>query len=168
MQNNKNSWQSLLEKLITIPEEHSVASLVMRTLETTTFPASLIDIDLDHKSVSIAGHRVELSGKKLIVHLFQILNKNQPSGVTRDHLIQELYLNGRQPNGISERQRRCYNHNLIKLLSRARSLAKQALPRSRKIPVKWFPYDAETQRWRLFALTNDGVGKTTQSNSTSP
>ena len=91
-----------------------------------------ISLDLSHQP------------KMFLVFYFLFLGKE--NGLDSDELIRKVY----NPLGLemSERQKRCHRHNIIKLMSRGRFIAKDFFGEE-YFKVDWFPRSAKLKRWYL-------------------
>lgn len=98
------------------------------------------------KTVFFNRISLDLSHQPKIFLIFYALYKSKEEGMTRDELIQKVYAPSREE--ISERQRRCYRHNIIKLLSRARLIAHECFG-SEHLLLEWFPYSSKIEKWHF-------------------
>jgi len=89
---------------------------------------------------------LDLSHQPKIFLVFYSLYLAKEDGLDRDELIKKVYTPCELE--ISERQTRCYRHNIIKLLSRARFIAKEFFG-DEYFKADWFPHSGKLKRWYL-------------------
>lgn len=93
---------------------------------------------------------VDLSGKRKVLHLFHLFIETNDHICIRDQLIREIY----QPTAVpvSSRQLECFRQNLIKLVSRARTIASLAVSSHQGLALEWFAPRPRRKGWCLVQL----------------
>ncbi|MBC61070.1 MAG: hypothetical protein CMP11_01330 [Zetaproteobacteria bacterium] len=99
---------------------------------------------------------LQKKNKMLLVFSYFCLKKNTP--VSRDDLVENIYF---IKNNVFTSRRRLdsLNHNIVKLISRARNLAYHGFSDDESRFIDWFPYDPFEKKWRLFRIKNDQYEK---------
>ncbi len=112
--------------------------------------------------IVIDGHRVycgekclDLTKKVKMLALFKVFVSAPNYRLSKEKLVEKIYLRSidHQP---SLRQQICLEHNIVKLLSRARKIAQNALtfPHQKHMSLDWFVYDPYEKAYQLFRLRN--------------
>ena len=78
--------------------------------------------------------------------IFYQLYNNKKEGLSREELIEKIYQV--KLSDTSVRQRICYQHNIIKLISRARKIAIENLS-NKDVLLEWFPHSTRSKKWFL-------------------
>lgn len=91
--------------------------------------------------------RVDLSNQPLMKSLFETFLSHYRCRVGREELVRLIY--DRDIDIASRRRLMCDYHNIVKLVSRARKLAKYKLDCPDNPRWDWFPYDATSEEWTL-------------------
>ena len=99
------------------------------------------------KKIIFHGKELDLGRQKKIFSLFYYLFHNKINGLSRDALIKMIYCPNKE--SVSERQMACYNHNMVKLISRARKIAKENFSDANFF-IDWFPHIAQSKKWLLY------------------
>ena len=106
-------------------------------------------VHFDRENLRVGTHILPLQGKQLVQQLVRTFLSAPLQRVHRQELVSQLYT-ARPLSGLSWRQRGCYQHNIVKLLSRTRKLLRDAFPFGTQ--WEWLPYDADSQTWSLYRL----------------
>ncbi len=112
--------------------------------------------------IIIDGHRVfcgdkclDLTKKVKMLALFKVFAGAANYRLSKEKLVEKIYLRTleHQP---SLRQQICLEHNIVKLLSRARKIAQSSLgfPHQKHMSLDWFVYDPYEKAYQLFRLRN--------------
>lgn len=135
----KNSW--LTNKKI--KPEINFSAIFMKHLH------ALEHLYLCHreKKLFFNGKQVSLSKQEKIFTLFQFFYQNKEVGLDRNTLIKKIYSPKDAP--ISDRQLSCYNHNIVKLISRSRKIAYEHF-NDNEFSIDWFPYIPQRKIWLLY------------------
>ena len=117
-------------------------------------PVGALNIEIQDKVVLLNNSRLPLMNKDKIFKIFNSFYQSTNYKLDRDTLIEYIY---DQSNVLlmSERKKNCLNHNIVKLISRARRLAEQHLSTNDIVNVEWFPYDSSTKTWRFFRVKDE-------------
>lgn len=117
-------------------------------------PIGSLDIKIEDKVVVLNNSSLSLLNKDKIFKIFDSFYQSSNYKLDRATLIEHIY---EQSNVLlmSERKQNCLNHNIVKLISRARSLAERHLSTNNTVNVEWFPYDASTKTWRFFRIKDE-------------
>ena len=148
---------SLLENKIISENDYFVENFSAHLLTLNNLHVCSLEKTIFFNKISL-----DLSHQPKIFLIFYMLYKNKDDGLDRDMLIKKIYA----PSGerISERQMRCYRHNTIKLLSRARIIASECFT-SEHFRIEWFPYSSKIKRWYLCRPDIEHFQKNLGSNS---
>lgn len=111
-----------------------------------------ISVCSEEKTVMFNGSCLDLHKQKKIYTLFHLFSKHREEGLDRFTLIREIY-HPNQEIKISNRQLSCYDHNIVKLLSRARNIATHKF-NTKYIGVDWFPYNIYTKKWDFYRVSS--------------
>ncbi len=104
---------------------------------------------LEKEDLHVGAQTLSLQGKRLVQGLVHVFLSAPLHQVHRGELVTRLY--SARPSGmLSWRQRECYHHNTVKLISRTRKLLRAAFPLGTQ--WEWLPYDAHSQTWSLYRL----------------
>ncbi len=137
---------ALISHITTLPERNPMVFFLWKVLsESRELPV----LRLEQESLRIGARTLSLQGKKLVQGLLGLFLDAPAHRVHRTELVSQLY----SPHSISAlswRQRDCYHHNTVKLISRTRKLLKAAFPLGTQ--WEWLPYDAGSQTWSLYRL----------------
>ena len=79
--------------------------------------------------------------------LFETFLSKYRSRIGREELVSFIY--NRDIDVSSRRRLMCDYHNIVKLVSRARKLAKYKLDCPENPSWDWFPYDSTSEEWTL-------------------
>ena len=96
--------------------------------------------------------KLNLTNKDQILKVFKCFLNSKDLSVHKHKLIEEIYdIKLHADQSMSPRYISTLNHNIIKLISRTRSLANTLPIESRH---EWFPYMPKKQKWHLFRLNS--------------
>jgi hypothetical protein len=112
-------------------------------------PRELPTLHLEADCLRVGTQSLSLQGKKLVQDLVSLFLDAPSQQVQRGELVAQLY-SPLPPSMLSWRQRECYHHNTVKLISRTRKLLRAAFPLGTQ--WEWLPYDAHSQTWSLYRL----------------
>ncbi len=149
-------WQSLVQKIDALPTTSPVPRLLYTYLQRSVLTREM-SIDLSANGVRFNRKALDLSKRKKIRQVFEVFLKGKNQRITRSSLIEQIYANNQRE--ASFRQQTCRNHNIVKLISRARKLATRTFFEERGAQCHWFPYDPSSQTWRLCALRDEELPK---------
>ena len=131
--------------------------LVFESFQEKNKMMKTLTIDPSRKIVKFNKKELNLSKQKKLFSIFSIFFQQNFEGVKRKDLIEKIY-----PSTIlkepSSRQLNCYNHNIIKLLSRARKLASQDF-KTNILELEWFPYNMHSKKWDFYRLNLTNISK---------
>ena len=107
-----------------------------------------LPLRLTQGSVWLGAREMPFSRQSKIFDLFRTFLTAQGDSIGRDDLLKNIY--GVAVEGShSYRLSGCMRHNVVKLISRGRTLANSQLCYWEGVPLEWFPYDAAVRRWQL-------------------
>src|SRR5882724_10338122 len=146
-------WQSFIKNMDSLPQTSPVPRLIFSYLQKDLIRRE-INIRLKDDVVSFNRRNLDLSKRKKICKIFEVFLKQDLYQITRGSLIKQVYSELQHERSL--RQQNCHNHNVVKLISRARRLASRAF-REDETPSKfhWFPYDPCSRTWRLYAIKDE-------------
>lgn len=144
-------WNSLVANLDALPE-HSVIPHLLFTHLQKKIHRPIVNISMQGTLFLFNGHVLNLKGRREVRQIFEIFNTHKFEKLDRFFLVKKIY--NAQLNKASIRRREVYNHNIVKLISRARGLAGRAFGESNP-RVLWFPYDSASQTWGFYRLALD-------------
>ena len=104
-------------------------------------------------SVEFEDKKVNLSNCPMTLRLFKYLAASPTQTRARKDVLNELY-GTKLSDCASDRLARSNRHNLVKLISRSRSIAKERLSSSTSRNFRWFSYDHEDDTWTLLVSKN--------------
>lgn len=108
--------------------------------------------DLERNQLEFNNRRLDLSACPLMLKLFKVMTASPNLTRKRCEVLAEIYGTS---NSLSERLMRSHRHNLVKLVSRSRALAKKRLDGAEASNgddrglFRWFLYDKEEDSWTL-------------------
>lgn len=105
-----------------------------------------ISVCSDSRRVTFQGESLSLLRKDKLFFLFQLMHSHKKDGIDRQHLMAELYPSA--PISSYESYSNSQSHNTIKLISRARTLARKHFSKVNQ-NIEWFPYNSLTKKWTL-------------------
>lgn len=147
-----SAWDSFLKCLEDLPQTSPLPRKLFSYLQRHITDKN-VRISLKESTVCFNDKNLDLSKQKKVRKIFEIFLHNDANRLTRKSLVKQVYSNNLEE--ISERQKVCHQHNVVKLISRARKLAARYLEDSVKRDFHWFPYDPCTQTWRLYSIRDD-------------
>ena len=102
-------------------------------------------LSLDGHKLCCNGLTVDLTRRPLMRKLFQLFCES-PSGLVRREQVERHVYGVSEADPVSDRMRECMQQNVIKLISRARSLLEAHFKAE---GVEWICIDHEAGGWRL-------------------
>ncbi len=144
-------WKSIVSAIESLPESSSVPRQLYRYLQNVLSREMCIDIDPNN--VCINHRALDLSKRRKIHKVFEVFLNHGDQRLSRSSLIEHIYTG--PTDDSSFRQQTCRNHNVVKLLSRARKLATRTFSAEHGLGFQWFPYDSATQTWKLYSLREE-------------
>lgn len=140
-----STWIATLEGL----PGSSEVPLILQDYLSKRFAAREQRVKVSGGKVRYIGKSVNLSSHKKILALFKTIARSPSGSASKEELIASIY-GFRDSSRISVRQRLCREHNIVKLISRARKLADSKLtPDSTLKKTRWLPYDPCAKTWSL-------------------
>lgn len=136
------------ELLNNIPQNSDVAYQLICRLKKKIY-SQVIKTEDKSNVVYFNGQAIRLKKRKKIYRLFKVLKESPDHKSDKVSLIKTIY-NTPDFQHMSYRQQSCYEHNIVKLISRARKIANQALRNPDHQNLYWFPYDSSTKTWTLY------------------
>lgn len=116
---------------------------------------SSLKIVIDGQRVFCGEKCLDLTKKVKMLALFKVFASAPNYRLSKEKLVEKIYLRAieHQP---SLRQQICLEHNIVKLLSRARKIAQSSLtfPQQKHMSLDWFVYDPYEKTYQLFRLRN--------------
>jgi hypothetical protein len=143
--------QSFFETIESLPKSSPIPRMILSYLQKNLVKRE-ITLNLDERTVSFNRRNLDLSNRKKICKIFEVFLKQDFYQINRSSLIKHVYSDDSQQRSV--RQQCCYNHNVVKLISRARRLASGAFQGDDN-RLHWFPYDPCSQTWRLYAVKDE-------------
>ncbi|MBP6218002.1 MAG: hypothetical protein KA436_05405 [Oligoflexales bacterium] len=143
----KQTWTDIRKKLC----DPSASKLVEKALFLHLQNQVLhLHVTISAQKVMLNQVSLDLSKRHKLWKIFSLFDSYGLKKLSRQDLIRAVF----QVDiaSISTRQQACYNHNIIKLLSRARQLAEKSFAGQSSFVVEWFPYQASSQTWRLYQI----------------
>jgi hypothetical protein len=136
----------VLKNLDQLSETDPIFSVFSEYIEKKLIEKSQVICDQKELDVWFNNHRLNLGTHKKIFKLFQVFAESRSQELSRSDLIRRVYLEeGRQ---YSPRYLSSLDHNIIKLISRARKLAVKSLGVN-NTHLRWFHYDLGAKKWTL-------------------
>jgi hypothetical protein len=116
---------------------------------------SALKIVVDGQRIFCGDKCLDLTKKVKMLALFKVFVTAPNYRLSKEKLVEKIYLRAidHQP---SMRQQICLEHNIVKLLSRARKIAQSALifSHQKHMSLDWFVYDPYEKAYQLFRLRN--------------
>jgi|GEM_PF-3358172 len=106
------------------------------------------NISIKGSTIEFNGRKINLDGCPLTLRLFKFLASSPDQTRSRDEVLREIY-GSRLDDCVSNRLARSNRHNLVKLISRSRSLAKNKLSGTSTNRLRWFAFDQIDDAWTL-------------------
>lgn len=148
-------WQSFIKHIGSLPSTSPVPRLMFSYLQKDLVRRE-VSIYIKEHTVNFNHKTLDLSKRKKICKIFEVFLKQELYQITRSALIKHVYSDARSERSV--RQQSCYNHNVVKLVSRARHLASKAFGEDEATAkFHWFPYDPSSGTWRLYAIKDEPV-----------
>ena len=110
-----------------------------------------IKLDFSNKTINIENNNLNLLGQEKIYKLFSFFYSSPDQTLNRKDLLEKIYLFD-EKREVSLRQKNSLNHNIVKLISRARKLASTKFKDINNMSIEWFPYDKNEKQWCLYRL----------------
>ncbi len=113
-----------------------------------------VDLSLKNNVVHCDKYKLDLSKKKKLVKIFEVFLSRGKGSISIITLIRQIYDESFDEKSL--RQKNCYSHNVVKLISRARKLLKKTLSDDVRFDqLHWFPYDPSSKTWRLYVTQDE-------------
>lgn len=145
----------ILQNLNSFKEFDPVFPMIWRIIKMYEFSATF-NLKVSGSKIYSQYGSIDLEKKTRILQVFILFLENDQFELARDTLIEKIYLSANSAP-VSLRQTECLQHNVVKLISRARRLAETNLNRGIPLNVDWFPYDPCRRTWKLFNIKGSFV-----------
>ena len=109
-------------------------------------------IEIIKKDVYCNGILIKMSSRKLSLALFKVFLESKKDFLGRDDIMRAVY-----SEDISQKSLRYYDsscHNIVKLMSRARAQANEAINQDGNVWIDFFPYYPHRKQWSFYCLSN--------------
>ncbi len=150
--------QTVLESLITeieaLPDHSPIRHIIYSYLQRELAQKNL-KLQIHGHSLKINEKNLDLSRRKKILRVFEIFLSQTTKKISRFSLIEQIY--SKRLTDASFRQQSCYNHNVVKLISRARHLVIKFCQGEHGATIHWFPYDPCSRTWQLYSIKDDYI-----------
>ena len=150
---NLSMWNYIVERISSLPKSSPVPRMLLTYLRQREFESRAFCLRVEDKALRVGESRLDLGKRKKMLILFNSFLTSKDHQVSREDLIYRVY--GQDVGSISERQLECLQHNIVKLVSRARIVLKTSIPSVEGTPVDWFPYDPERGKWSLYRIKRE-------------
>ena len=137
----------LSTELPKLSTQHPIYQGICKVIEANKI-VNTFKINKTSKTIQFNGQTVSLEKKKKLFRVFESFHQSPESVINRSSLVNDVYLEN-QSKPLSDRQNNCHNHNVVKLISRARKLAKNSFDKKYDTSLDWFPYDPYSKTWIL-------------------
>ena len=143
----KSLFRNLDSKIDEILSDDSkiVSNIVPSLAELTD---KKVDIKLLGDNLLVEDILIPLVSRKITLRLIKIFVSELDSNFTRKELINRVY--SKNYDDLSERMKRALDKNIMKLLSRTRSLLENSLAESQYSSIRWIVYDEELKGWNFY------------------
>lgn len=146
---NNLSWPEICHYINELPSSSPIPKLIFSHLKSHHEQINLGRIFLEGQRLKISQNQeLDLTGRTRMILLFRAFTQSPNYKLSKEELIHQVYEETRGKD-LSSRYVECVQHNLIKLLSRARSLVAQVATEIEGVPVDWFIFDHKDNIWRL-------------------
>ena len=146
----RHVWDAITHQLQTLPQTSAIPKYLFLHLQKNFLP-KVLNIKIQQHRVIFNNTILDLKTRQKVFKIFSLFMSSYASRLSRDTLVEHIYLE-RGRTDISPRQKDCYNHNIVKLVSRARQIAQTSFQDSVDVTLDWFPYDPCTQTWKLYSI----------------
>lgn len=154
----KNQDKVILESLIAeieaLPDHSPIRHVIYSYLQKQLAQKNL-KLQIHGQSLEINEKKIDLSRRKKILRVFEIFLNQTSKKISRFSLIEQIY--AKKLTDSSFRQQSCYNHNVVKLISRARHLVVKFCQGEHGAAIHWFPYDPCSRTWQLYSIKDDCI-----------
>ena len=113
-------------------------------------------IHVNGSSVEFGTRKLSLENCPLTLRLFKFMAASPTQTRARNEVLKEIYGTSLE-DCSSDRLARSNRHNLVKLISRSRSIAKSKLTDPKTGRLRWFSYDHEDDAWTLVVTKNGNI-----------
>ena len=113
----------------------------------------LPSISIHSSNVYCNGIIIPIARMTTPLSLFRIFLRSPFEAFTREQLVEGVY-GHIAPKLRTDRLTGAMNQNIIKLISRTRLIAEEAVNVGPAKWIEWFPYDADRNLWSFYRLTN--------------
>ena len=152
---NVGLWSYLTEKLDHLPKSSPIPDMLLLYLQSKICEKKELSIKLERDILTIGNSNLKLKNRKKMVAVFSAFLNSKDYTVNREKLIQTVYMNNKTPSSTSPRQQDCHNHNIVKLLSRARFITQDLVSSIDGLSIEWFAYDPSSKSWSLYRFKNN-------------
>jgi hypothetical protein len=104
-------------------------------------------------TVSCGGLNLDLTTAEMTFKVFESFLKHPNQRLSRADLVKSVY-GISDLHAISFRRQESLKHSVVKLVSRARRAARAAFVSEELKFLEWFPYDTNTNLWRLVRVSD--------------
>ncbi len=157
MQNYESLKLSLVDYINSVPHSSPFISILHQIIQNMS-PAFSMEMSIDDTNLSCGSYNVDLQTKPKILDVYQAFLRDEKFTLDRLSLVKAVYLMD-DLSGLSQRQLTSLSLNVVKLISRARKIAKKHFDASLSphLVVDWFPYDLNTKTWSLYRIRNNSL-----------
>jgi hypothetical protein len=130
-------------------------SMIARTVAgQSNVPANAPPVLLIRKAgevIQCNEKKLNLKRKVLVEKLFSIFLEAGGAGISKEEVLRKIY-GDRQLENKSEQYNENLGHNVVKIISRARMMARRKLSGIWSDRVKWFVFDRKESRWYFYRV----------------
>lgn len=148
------TWSKMFESLGELPYESDIPQKLLTDLKQRSLNSTARRIHLDGSLLFCGDKFVDLGNKAKIIHMFQTFINAKGRPLRCRELIRALF-EQRDLNSMSKRQIACLQHNLVKLMSRGRSIVGPKLRSPDGFLMDWFVYNPKRRWWKLCEIRSE-------------
>lgn len=146
-------WNAVFDSLAGVPYSAKLQQAILGEILKSTVEKNKLSVCLKLKEISFGDVTLSLMEKPFLLRLFYLFASTPLLELTKKDLIENLYHIPVDTESMSVRRFASLSHNVVKLVSRGRILAKENFTdQNRNYSLEWFPYSSETQSWSLYRV----------------
>jgi hypothetical protein len=143
-------WHAMLNALKTLdPRSHKVLHILNSGILSNLF-MGISPVEINGSRINCGGRSIDLASAPMTLKVFTAFAPMYAARLDRSDLVERIY--GKQLRNVSPLRRSSLAHSVVKLVSRARTVANESFAGAGGYVLDWFPYDAQSKSWRLFRV----------------
>ena len=147
----KRMWQILLAGLQQLDPASTEAEEILSNAILSGTAATVPSIGINDNLICCQGIVLDLSDALLTYKVFAAFKQAPQQRISRGDLVKFVY-GIDNFSDLSVRRQESLRHNVVKMVSRARKMARAAFDSQGDLLLDWFSYDGSSGLWRLVRL----------------